>query len=107
MRDIPSGWLVNLAKVREKLKNGDETTQGELDAICSEWKSRRHLLRPREKDERFDLVDSNGQPNKLHCGALALPPIGATVPMHTCAIALDWLWPWQCLRFADPSVGQG
>jgi isopentenyldiphosphate isomerase len=88
MKEIPSDWLTELAVTRERLKNGDVATQDKLDAICKKWESRRECLRPGEKDELFDLVDSKGRPSNLTadrwlCHLLAL--------RHRCAhVLLRW-----------------
>ena len=88
MTEIPPDWLNELSQIRHRLAQGDNTTQDELNLICEEWKDRRELLRPNEKNELFDLVSASGKPSGLTaerwlCHLLAL--------RHRCAhVLLRW-----------------
>ena len=62
MEEIPPERLDRLDELRRGLRHGDQATQEEIEALHEEWEKDREVLRPREGDERFDLVDRTGKP---------------------------------------------
>lgn len=53
-------YLERLRALRQNLHYGDEATQEQLDRIQEELKADRKMLRPKEKNEMFAIVDSEG-----------------------------------------------
>lgn len=84
-------WLYEINQLRHEFAKGDHVSQKQLDEFCRAWATRKHILRPREKDEMFHLVDALGQPNNLVAPRWASHLLGLR---HRCGhIALRWTHP--------------
>ncbi|MBD3289732.1 hypothetical protein GF337_13075 [candidate division KSB1 bacterium] len=53
-------YLERLRALRLNLHYGDDATQEQLDRIQEELEGDRKMLRPKEKEEMFTIVDANG-----------------------------------------------
>jgi 8-oxo-dGTP pyrophosphatase MutT (NUDIX family) len=85
MPDIERAELDRLAAIRHLLGHGDHATQAQLDGIADQWQDRRHLLRPGERDEEFELVRADGNPLDLHAPRWLCHLLGLR---HKCAHVL-------------------
>lgn len=77
-----------LQGLRGELSRSDGATQGRINEICHEWRTRRELLRPGDGDEPLDLVDPSGTPSSLRAPRWLCHLLGLR---HACAhVLLRW-----------------
>ncbi len=83
-----------LSELRRELARGEGVSQGRIDELGAEWRSRRHELRGGDGDESLDLVDASGRPGSVRAPRWLCHLLGLR---HACAHVL--------LRWQSPGLG--